>query len=848
MSDYLFNNNFLIESKKTIYKNYLKNYIKENKKFSNSDFSLSANPNKKVFFQIQNINIFEINYLARIKINETNKYEWVCNAYYGIYLLYKIKKCKKPYPIYPNNNEEFDDINETKTILNLNDFNEAMSKGVNEFKDLNYEINLDEIIKITSSLFNLQLLKSFKLYKKYLNLNKQVSEKVEFNFLSDLFTKKNFLEEYTYIFGSKNYLNSEIILDELITMYKTGISKFLYLDLDYIINLKYRKDLKQYFAFWLIRAFFPKDYEKYKSFYSEISSSIDFGNINYLIKSLIQFNQNNYKGEKLFFILNNVNSEKAHKIIDNIKKITQNEGCNHNFLIFCNIENDYNFNKFFEIYKKPEIKLILIPNLIFSDPINNIKQEIDSLFSEYCVNKFADLIKIFHFTSFMDYKSEKTEFDYSELDLIRKYIKFFKLIVENNLEDDTKPVFKNIKFKNKEIEEAFITQYNNYFLISLETDEKLQAVLNLNDGELFEKLIILDIITGKIKEKNNKEYFNNYNFIKLEVKSLFGLDLKDIDLEKYKGKNIIFTQKSKTAEIFDFGILINQDNQLIMKLYQVSLKKSKDDLAKLDLDIIKLHCLNIRKNLEKLGKIKIFSFGIITSFKCYEEKKKDYDLMKIDCKNKNFEIFIFNIVKKKFFIEEENKNSSLLQLENFFSIKDKYNLDLPNYDSFFQLKPKLISMKYLNSDYIHCLEKYLDSNLESKDVKIIGKIEYKKAFINSSIKDNNIGLLISGNITEINKNEKNTEKSLGPKNTKFPVEIPRLKKDIDIKIIKEKGNNKIYRRESIIENVKEIDEFNQRLFSPHILLYKFDEEKYIGKKRNPTPLFEDEISIKKRKK
>ena len=57
-----------------------------------------------------------------------------------------------------------------------------MSKGVNEFKDLNYEINLDEIIKITSSLFNLQLLKSFKLYNKYLNLNKQVSEKVEFNF------------------------------------------------------------------------------------------------------------------------------------------------------------------------------------------------------------------------------------------------------------------------------------------------------------------------------------------------------------------------------------------------------------------------------------------------------------------------------------------------------------------------------------------------------------------------------------------------------------------------------------------------------------------------------------------
>ena len=131
--------------------------------------------------------------------------------------------------------------------------------------------------------------------------------------------------------------------------------------------------------------------------------------------------------------------------------------------------------------------------------------------------------------------------------------------------------------------------------------------------------------------------------------------MKDIDLEKYKGKNIILNQKSKTAEIFDFGILINQDNQLIMKLYQVSLKKSKDDLAKLDLDIIKLHCLNIRKNLEKLGKIKIISFGIITSFKCYEEKKKDYDLMKTDCKNKNFEIFIFNIVKKIFLLKKKTR-------------------------------------------------------------------------------------------------------------------------------------------------------------------------------------------------
>ena len=79
-------------------------------------------------------------------------------------------------------------------------------------------------------------------------------------------------------------------------------------------------------------------------------------------------------------------------------------------------------------------------------------------------------------------------------------------------------------------------------------------------------------------------------------------------------------------------ILINQNGELFMKLYQISTKKSKDDLAKLDVDIIKLHCININKNLKELGDIKNFSFGIITSFKCYEKNKNDYQLMKDDCK------------------------------------------------------------------------------------------------------------------------------------------------------------------------------------------------------------------------
>ena len=235
----------------------------------------------------------------------------------------------------------------------------------------------------------------------------------------------------------------------------------------------------------------------------------------------------------------------------------------------------------------------------------------------------------------MNYKSEKLEEDFSEIDLIKKYIKYFKLNIDNN-EDESKPIIKNIKFKNEEIENAFLQQYESYILNFIESDQKLQEVLNINDGEFFEKLIIIDIITEKIKADNHNNNNFNFNFIKVEVNSLFGLSInnKNFDFSKNNGKNIIFTQKSNPAEIFDFAILINHNNQLLLKLYQVSTKKSKEDLVKLDEDIIGLHCINISKNLEKLGKIKQFSFGIITSYKCYEKKKKDYNLMKDDCKRK----------------------------------------------------------------------------------------------------------------------------------------------------------------------------------------------------------------------
>ena len=815
---------FIIKTKKKIFKNYSKNYIGAKYKFKNKDFSLSSDTDKVIYFQIKNINIFQIDYLVTIKIN-ANAYEWVCNSYYGFYLLYKIKGIKKPYPVYSDKNEDI----EIKTISNLDDFDDLMSKGINEFVDLNYEINLDLLAEESRKYYELNSLKKTEKYNQMLNLDEQASKIGNFHFLEKLFTKKNISENSIYIYASKNYMNTEKILNTILGVNNKNIGRFLYLDFEYMDTLKSRSDLKKYFAFWLYRAFRKWDFEEYKTFYLSNNKSISFGNYSHIIKSLIEFNQETYDGENLFIILNNVKSEKHHSIINNIKQSIKNEFINYKLLIFCNMENEYNFKIFDEIYKNPDIKLILIPDLIFDGPLSDAGDKIKNIFFKYDPNKFADLIKLFHFSSFMDYKSKKENNDFEELSLIKNYIQFIKLNIDIDL-DETKPFIKNIEFKNKEIEKHFSQQYGEFFATSIETEENLQAVLNLNDGDLFEKIIILDIITRKIEK--------DYNFNILEVNSLFGLELKDLDLEKYKGKNILFIQKNKTAEIFDFGILINKDGQIVMKLYQVSTKKEKPDLERLDVDIVKLHCVNIKKNLQTLGVIKNFSFGIITSDNCYQENKSDFETMKDDCVNKGFEILIYNIKKKKFYTETNdinNNNDNFLLIEkNIFSVNEKNYLDLPNYENFFQLKPRLISMKYINKNYNNYIGKYYNKNYLGNDIKIIGKIEYNQSLFNYSIKENNLGMLICGNIPrKMNDKEKRT-KDVG--NTK-----------IRYRIIKENGRDNIYKKDPKDNYVDIVHKLDSGLKNAHLLLYKYNEQKFLSKKRNPDYLFLEDIISQKNK-
>ena len=142
-------------------------------------------------------------------------------------------------------------------------------------------------------------------------------------------------------------------------------------------------------------------------------------------------------------------------------------------------------------------------------------------------------------------------------------------------------------------------------------------------------------------------------------------------------------------------------------------------------------------------------------------------------------------------------------------------------------------MKNLNPNLNKYIGKYFDKSSQNLYVKIIGKISFNRDFINFPIKDNDIGLFISANRTEINTTEKK-DLEIGKK------KIIEFRNDIEVKIITENGENKIYERDETNE-IKEENEIKGSLFNPHVILYKFDKKKYKGKKRKADSLFNNEI-------
>lgn len=167
-----------------------------------------------------------------------------------------------------------------------------------------------------------------------------------------------------------------------------------------------------------------------------------------------------------------------------------------------------------------------------------------------------------------------------------KYIKYIKLDITEDINNCL--TILNIEFKSKEIKNKFIQNYKNILIQYLNNannkinDKILENLFSDVNGSFFEKQIILDILLNKIKNQNNK----NLKFIELKVHSIYCINSNIKNIKKFKDKNIILTQESKTGEIYDFGIIIGNT----VKLYQASINKPEKNLIRLNRNLIEIDC------------------------------------------------------------------------------------------------------------------------------------------------------------------------------------------------------------------------------------------------------------------
>ena len=205
--------------------------------------------------------------------------------------------------------------------------------------------------------------------------------------------------------------------------------------------------------------------------------------------------------------------------------------------------------------------------------------------------------------------------------------------------------------------------------------------------------------------------------------------------------------------------------------------------------------------------------------------------MKKECISRNYDLFIYDIFEKEFFIEKEQK---LLKYNEFFSRKNINIINLPNYDHLFELNPRFISTKNIGF-YNEGLRQYIDPNLKKEDIKILGKIYYENKYISADIKDSNIAMLISG---EIRFKEKSNEvKYIMKKNDKYKYILETRVKKKKIAIFKSLNINEIYEKNIEKNSTKVVKALEKKLINGHVILIKVDNKKLIGKKRKPESLF-----------
>ena len=735
--------------------------------------------------------LLNINFITKINILEEE--EWICNADYALYLIYDIKKLNNPHPKRMSNDELSDHSDSSYSIrvdfdieylVFISNYKHTNKKDIIE---LDADLNISDIYNEIQSNIPYYDIK----YMKYSYPNIKKHENQEEKFLYDeVFNFFNKINKYktikALIFQNQNNCCGVDKIELLNNLYFNCSIRYLYLDLKVLNNIPTTLEKRKYLSYFIGRIYnlhsdFKEDFESFvNKILRNISEKNFFNDFIFQIKEKNDYLINNKNEDvPLYLIIDNIDSDESYNLFETILKLKF--GPKTYIYGVINIDSNIGKESFFSLYNKTYVDIGFYTLYLYSNNKEYNKNLLDNIniFFNNIGNKIKvlkDFIQLLYFEKFIE---ENININY---DFLKKYINYIKLYTK--LDNNNIIKINNINFKSDEIKNKFISNYNDILISYLnnKNDENLKNLFSDVNSFFFEKQIILDIILNKIKDDNN----SNLNFTELKVHSIYciDIDINKIDIMKYKDKNITLIQESKTAEIYDFAMIIGNS----VKLYQVSTKKSKDDLLKLNRNLIEVDCQHIKNNfLDKIGNFENFNFGIITSISTFEQysnliekaktenkikdliEKTSYYLMKDHCKKNKYELLIYDLFEKKFYIEDDlNK---LIEYNCFYQFQFKNKLNIPKLENIFSLKPKKISIKFFNkNNFINLLNKtnFFENNITENSLNIIAKFEYKKDLLNiKTIDEDNYYLYI----LRENKGEKKTYNIIKHKNETFALEI-----------------------------------------------------------------------------
>ena len=328
----------------------------------------------------------------------------------------------------------------------------------------------------------------------------------------------------------------------------------------------------------------------------------------------------------------------------------------------------------------------------------NIKEKISKLIDDN--NKIEYLIFLIEILHLKQLIKNKNLLYYNNNIYLIKFLPYIyvSLQIENY-----SVLINKIKFRTNFIEEIIYEQINFLLSKNIITDDTFKFIRTKStEGIYIEKEIIYFLITKII------------NFEKIKIEKIFcfdsNVDEKIISFIKNK-KNIIFIQKSESAPLYDFGVIIYIGKKPIFKGYQIGINKPLSYLLQLYIEKIKIDSLYFISKINKFldEKITEFSFGIITTKYAYdsqtknniikndnnnnfyheleidnyddinndkkEEEKdneyKNYNIMKKFCNDNKYEFIIFDPINNSFFINKDEN------LENI-AFHDYYDKNLMN--------------------------------------------------------------------------------------------------------------------------------------------------------------------------